>query len=179
MWEARRSTNLSQQELRELFTTLNDNWTLSENIKVYLVDDFGTATTVAGKAPGTETTFHLQLEDEAGNISENAGSKRIRIVDTQAPTATVKTQGVEIEARRRGDWTRADLLKFIDGDLQDNWSLPEIFGSKQQITMGFIRLQEEHLVILGLILIFMTKLEIKMATMQNSKSWIPKHRQEP
>ncbi|MDT2773325.1 cell wall associated biofilm protein [Enterococcus durans] len=123
--EARRSTNLSQQELRELFTTLNDNWTLSENIKVYLVDDFGTATTVAGKAPGTETTFHLQLEDEAGNISENAGSKRIRIVDTQAPTATVKTQGVEIEARRSGDWTRADLLKFIDGDLQDNWSLPE------------------------------------------------------
>ena len=123
--EARRSTNLSQQELRELFTTLNDNWTLSENIKVYLVDDFGTATTVVGKAPGTETTFYLQLEDEAGNISRNVGSKRIRIVDTQAPTATVKTQGVEIEARRSGDWTRADLLKFIDGDLQDNWSLPE------------------------------------------------------
>ncbi len=214
--EARRSTNLSQQELRELFTTLNDNWTLSENIKVYLVDDFGTATTVAGKAPGTETTFYLQLEDEAGNISGNVGSKRIRIVDTQRPTGTVKSDitiearrsgelseaeirgffstmndnwtlsenmkvhfvdgngaqatvagkepstrifylyledeagnksfwmevririvdtqkptakfkktGAEIEARRTGDWTREDLLKFIDSDLQDNWSLPE------------------------------------------------------
>ena len=121
--EARRSGELSQAELRRFFTTMSDNWTLPENLKVHLVDGNGTATTVAGKAPGTHL-FNLQLEDEAGNKSSRM-EVRIRIVDTQAPTATVKTQGVEIEARRIGDWTRTDLLKFIDGDLQDNWSLPE------------------------------------------------------
>ncbi|HJG23475.1 MAG TPA: hypothetical protein K8V64_10550, partial [Enterococcus durans] len=121
--EARRKDNLSQDELRQFFTTVSDNWTLPNNIKIHLVDGNGTATTVAGKAPGTHL-FNLQLEDEAGNKSSRM-EVRIRIVDTQAPTATVKTQGVEIEARRIGDWTRTDLLKFIDGDLQDNWSLPE------------------------------------------------------
>ena len=121
--EARRSGDLSQAELRGFFSTMSDNWTLSENMKVHFLDGNGTATTIAGRAPGTHD-FYLQLEDEAGNKSART-SVTIRIVDTQAPTATVKTQGVEIEARRIGDWTRADLLKFIDGDLQDNWSLPE------------------------------------------------------
>ena len=121
--EARRSGDLSQAELRGFFSTMSDNWTLSENMKVHLLDATGTATTVAGKEPST-SIFYLQLEDEAGNKSFQMYI-RIRIVDTQKPTAKFKTQGVEIEARRSGDWTRADLLKFIDGDLQDNWSLPE------------------------------------------------------
>ena len=121
--EARRSGDLSQAELRGFFSTMSDNWTLSENMKVHLLDATGTATTVAGKEPST-SIFYLQLEDEAGNKSFQMYI-RIRIVDTQKPTAKFKTQGVEIEARRSGDWTRADLLKFIDGNLQDNWSLPE------------------------------------------------------
>ncbi|MZM07555.1 cell wall associated biofilm protein, partial [Bifidobacterium pseudocatenulatum] len=136
--EARRSGDLSQAELRKMYTTMNDNWTLPEDMKVQL-SFYDGITTVAGIAPGKTVTGVFRLKDEAGNQSFPIGSL-IRIVDTQAPTATIKTKGVEIEARRTGEWTREDLLKFIDGDLQDNWSLPEDIRIEATDNHGIIQL---------------------------------------
>lgn len=118
--EARRSGDLSQAELRGFFSTMSDNWTLSENMKVHLLDETGTATTVAGKEPGTRI-FYLQLEDEAGNKSFQMYI-RIRIVDTQAPTGTLNTVIPAFEYRTQGDWSREELLTFFTGELSDNWS---------------------------------------------------------
>ena len=120
--EARRSGELSQAELRRFFTTMSDNWTLPENLKVHLVDGNGTATTVAGKAPGTHL-FNLQLEDEAGNKSSGM-EVRIRIVDTQAPTGTVKNGTIDVEARRKGNLTKEELRQFFK-TVSDNWTLPK------------------------------------------------------
>ncbi|WP_240940581.1 hypothetical protein [Enterococcus durans] len=120
--EVRRSGNLSEEELRGFMATMSDNWTLTEKIKVNLINADGSKLSVAGVKPGTALNAYIQLEDEAGNKSKLLPIT-LRIVDTQKPTAKFKTQGVEIEARRTGGWTREDLLKFIDGNLQDNWSL--------------------------------------------------------
>ena len=83
-------------------------------------------------------------EEHNSNGTTQTFTTRYTVRDTQKPNAKFKTQGVEIEARRTGGWTREDLLKFIDSDLQDNWSFAKkIFGSKRQIIVEFIRLQEE------------------------------------
>lgn len=136
--EARRSGDLSRAELLGMYMTMSDNWTLPEDMKVQL-SFYDGITTIAGIAPGKTVTGVFRLEDEAGNQSFSIGSF-IRIVDTQAPTATIKTKGVEIEARRTGEWTREDLLKFIDDDLQDNWSLPEDIRIEATDNQGIIQL---------------------------------------
>ena len=107
--EARRSGDLSQAELRKMYTTMNDNWTLPEDMKVQL-SFYDGITTIAGIAPGKTVTGVFRLKDEAGNQSFPIGNF-IRIVDTQAPTATIKTKGVEIEARRTGGM---DTRRFVE-----------------------------------------------------------------
>lgn len=119
--EARRSGDLSETELHGFMATMSDNWTLAENMKVYLVDAGGMVTTVAGKAPGTHT-FYLQLEDEAGNKSARM-SVQIRIVDTQAPAGTVRS-GVDVEARRSGELSQEELNRIVITK-DDNWTLAE------------------------------------------------------
>lgn len=119
--EARRSGDLSETELHGFMATMSDNWTLAENMKVYLVDAGGMVTTVAGKAPGTHT-FYLQLEDEAGNKSARM-SVQIRIVDTQAPAGTVRSS-VDVEARRSGELSQEELNRIVITK-DDNWTLAE------------------------------------------------------
>ena len=117
--EARRTGDLSQDELRQFFTIVSDNWTLPEAIKFHLVNADGSATSIAGVKPGTALDVYIQLEDEAGNKSSPM-QIAARIVDTTGPQGTVKENLSFYEGG-----AEPNVRYYLEGEPSDNWTLPE------------------------------------------------------
>ena len=117
--EARRTGDLSQDELRQFFTSVNDNWTLSKDIRFHLVNADGSATSIAGMNPGTSLDAYIQLEDEAGNKSSPMKISA-NIVDTTGPQGKLK----ENLAFQKGS-AEPNARDYLDGEPSDNWTAPE------------------------------------------------------
>ncbi|THE14324.1 hypothetical protein E1H99_04815 [Enterococcus hirae] len=117
-FQARRTGEPTREELFPFFNgSLTDNWTEPNKI------DISMSRNIAGISPGGTGAATFVVGDEAGNTSTTP-SFVYKIVDTQAPTATVKNSVIEFPGRPSGSLTRDELLQFVEGDLKDNWSLP-------------------------------------------------------
>ena len=137
--QARRSGGsaaIDRANLALALSELSDNWTLREDIDITfrLLGPLGGTimSTFTGIAPDPSRTYtgRLTFEDEAGNISGpvgGGGSENLvtyRVVDTQAPTANFSNAVVDLAARRSGNPSRNELMPFLNGNPEDNWSLP-------------------------------------------------------
>ncbi|WP_206853766.1 Ig-like domain repeat protein [Candidatus Enterococcus mangumiae] len=137
--QARRSGGsaaIDRANLVQAVTELSDNWTLPDDIKITFNDLMGRPMpSFTGIAPDRNRLHigRLMFEDEMGNTSEayrppgsdgNETIVRYRVVDTQAPTANFSNAVVDLAARRSGDPSRNELMPFLNGNPEDNWSLP-------------------------------------------------------
>ncbi|PTO38313.1 hypothetical protein C6P52_09560 [Enterococcus mundtii] len=155
VFEANRHRDFTQEELRMLIDNLTDNWTELENIQLqnhrHLYD----------LSPNRPIAYHpmdITAIDEAGNDHVFTGTMP-KIVDTTAPTANFKDEVIDFSTLTSNTFSRTDLLKFFNGNPDDNWSLPENItielvdseGNEFELDdleykeyTGFIRLEDEQ-----------------------------------
>ena len=155
VFEANRHRDFTQEELRLLISDLADNWSELENIQLknhrHLYD----------LSPNRPIAYHpmdITAIDEAGNDHVFTGTMP-KIVDTTAPTANFKDEVIDFSTLTANTFSRTDLLKFFNGDPDDNWSLPENItielvdseGNEFELDdleykeyTGFIRLEDEE-----------------------------------
>ncbi|MBA5270876.1 hypothetical protein [Enterococcus hirae] len=116
------------QRAKELSTEILKSWfeQLPNNPDSY---DYRLVSGPAEWAPETNGQATVAVTNKATNETKEYETK-YSVVDTKAPTATLKKE-IVFEARRTGALTQAELRELlIESDLQDNWSLPE------KITIG-------------------------------------------
>ncbi|EPD1655526.1 hypothetical protein ACR6LG_001999 [Enterococcus hirae] len=116
------------QRAKELSTEILKSWfeQLPNNPDSY---DYRLSSGPAEWAPDTNGQATVAVTNKATNETKEYETK-YSVVDTKAPTATLKKE-IVFEARRTGALTQAELRELlIESDLQDNWSLPE------KITIG-------------------------------------------
>lgn len=121
------------QRAKELSTEILKSWfeQLPNNPDSY---DYRLVSGPAEWAPETNGQATVAVTNKATNETKEYETK-YSVVDTKAPTATLKKE-IVFEARRTGALTQAELRELlIESDLQDNWSLPE------KITIGLEDLQ--------------------------------------
>lgn len=121
------------QRAKELSTEILKSWfeQLPNNPDSY---DYHLSSGPAEWAPETNGQATVAVTNKATNETKKYETK-YSVVDTKAPTATLKKE-IVFEARRTGALTQAELRELlIESDLQDNWSLPE------KITIGLEDLQ--------------------------------------
>ncbi|WP_288659082.1 hypothetical protein [uncultured Enterococcus sp.] len=121
------------QRAKELSTEILKSWfeQLPNNPDSY---DYRLSSGPAEWAPDTNGQATVAVTNKATNETKEYETK-YSVVDTKAPTATLKKE-IVFEARRTGALTQAELRELlIESDLQDNWSLPE------KITIGLEDLQ--------------------------------------
>ncbi|WP_181055320.1 Ig-like domain repeat protein [Enterococcus mundtii] len=153
--EANRHRNFTQEEMRLVFNQLEDNWSTLENIRLQADRN------LAGMSPNVVNAFYpttITARDEAGNESTFTQTM-IRIEDRTAPTANFKDEVIDFSTLTSNTFSRTDLLKFFNGDPDDNWSLPEnitielvdnegntfeLDDLEYQEYTGFIRLEDQH-----------------------------------
>ncbi|WP_143352972.1 hypothetical protein [Enterococcus villorum] len=112
-FEANRSRDFTQEELRTLVSDLNDNWTESKNIT------FKTDNKLSDYPPNDELRYiALSVMDEAGNTLKL--SPRAYIKDTLPPEGKLKDSLVYDLGS-----AEPNLRELLDGDPSDNWTLPE------------------------------------------------------
>lgn len=112
-FEANRFRDFTQEELSQLFSDLQDNWTLPENIT------FKAGRKLSDIAPNMGAiSFEVSAIDEAGNALTLRPVAYIR--DTTPPDGKLKTSLSYIEGSEE-----PDLRELLDGDPTDNWTLPE------------------------------------------------------
>ena len=127
-FEIKNEVTVEAQRGKELSTSILKSWfsTISENSGNY---DYSLSSGPAEWAPETNGQATVAVTNKATNETKEYETK-YSVVDTKAPTATLKKE-IVFEARRTGALTQAELRELlIESDLQDNWSLPE------KITIG-------------------------------------------
>ncbi|WP_228065629.1 hypothetical protein [Enterococcus mundtii] len=120
-FQARRSEELTREELLSFFTDDPlDNVTPTDQIDLSLRNNAGDVVSIVNVAPSTTVyDAKVRLQDQANNKTEYPVN--YRIVDTQAPTGSVKGTWTVFEADRYRDFTQEELRLLIN-DLADNWS---------------------------------------------------------
>ncbi len=120
-FQARRSEELTREELLSFFTDDPlDNVTPTDEIDLSLRNNVGDIVSIVNVAPSTTVyDAKVRLQDQANNKTEY--SVNYRVVDTQAPTGTVRNHWTVFEANRHRDFTQEELRQLID-NLADNWS---------------------------------------------------------
>ncbi|MGV1201844.1 hypothetical protein [Enterococcus hirae] len=127
-FEIKNEVTVEAQRGKELSTSILKSWfsTISENSGNY---DYSLSSGPAEWAPDTNGQATVAVTNKATNETKEYETK-YSVVDTKAPTATLKKE-IVFEARRTGALTQAELRELlIESNLQDNWSLPE------KITIG-------------------------------------------
>lgn len=130
-FQARRKDELTRDDLLQFFTEDPlDNTTASDQIDLSLRNDLGEIVSVVNVAPSmTVYDAKVRLQDIRGNQTEYPVN--YRVIDTQAPTGSVKGTWTEFEADRHRDFTQEELRLLIY-DLADNWSELENIQLKSQ-----------------------------------------------
>lgn len=122
-FQATRVNDLTTEDLMKFFIDGPvDDTTPTDKIEISLLDSEENVVSIKNVAPSTmayERT--LRLRDEANNFTDYPVT--YRVVDTQAPWANVKEEVVDFSNHSSNTFSRKDLLKFIIGDPQDNWTL--------------------------------------------------------
>ncbi len=130
-FQARRKDELTRDDLLQFFTEDPlDNTTASDQIDLSLRNDLGEIVSIVNVAPSmTVYDAKVRLQDIRGNQTEYPVN--YRVIDTQAPTGSVKGTWTEFEADRHRDFTQEELRLLIN-DLADNWSELENIQLKSQ-----------------------------------------------
>ncbi len=120
-FQARRKDELTRDDLLQFFTEDPlDNTTASDQIDLSLRNDLGEIVSIVNVAPSmTVYDAKVRLQDIRGNQTEYPVN--YRVIDTQAPTGSVKGTWTVFEADRYRDFTQEELRSLIN-DLADNWS---------------------------------------------------------
>ncbi|MGL9745827.1 hypothetical protein [Enterococcus sp. DIV1368e] len=120
-FQARRKDELTRDDLLQFFTEDPlDNTTASDQIDLSLRNDLGEIVSIVNVAPSmTVYDAKVRLQDIRGNQTEYPVN--YRVIDTQAPTGSVKGTWTVFEADRHRDFTQEELRLLIN-DLADNWS---------------------------------------------------------
>ncbi|MGM0172414.1 hypothetical protein IGJ39_002526 [Enterococcus sp. AZ140] len=155
VFEANRHRDFTQDELRLLFHSISDNWTLSENIRL---ESHRRLYVLSPNEPSAYHPMDITAIDEAGNEHIFRGTMP-RIVDTTAPTANFKNEVIDFSTLTSNTFSRTDLLRFFNGTPEDNWTLPEnirielvdsqgnefaLDDLEFQEYTGYIRLEDQH-----------------------------------
>ncbi|MGM0172413.1 hypothetical protein IGJ39_002525 [Enterococcus sp. AZ140] len=119
IFEATRTRDFTQEELRSLLIDLEDNWTERESIT--LKNNLPLHSLRPNSLGEWYFQVHVDATDEAGNTIRIEDTK-VRIEDTTAPDGTLKNPLVFTKGQ-----TAPEPREFLDGDPTDNWSLsPDI-----------------------------------------------------
>ena len=155
VFEANRHRDFTQAELRLLFHSISDNWTLPENIRL---ESHRRLYVLSPNEPSAYHPMDITAIDEAGNEHIFRGTMP-RIVDTTAPTANFKNEVIDFSTLTSNTFARTDLLRFFNGTPEDNWTLPEnirielvdsqgngfaLDDLEFQEYTGYIRLEDQH-----------------------------------
>ncbi len=152
--QANRHRDFTQEEFRSAINTLSDNWSYPENIKVSYKQN------LSELRPGTVFEDGFTITDESSN-NGYVSSIKINIVDTLAPTGTVKTETIDLSEVTTEIPSRTELMQFLNDDLDDNWTLPkniiiqlvddngtvinlQNLKPSDAIQTGYIRLEDEQ-----------------------------------
>ncbi|MEY8445700.1 hypothetical protein AALA44_05840, partial [Enterococcus ratti] len=112
--EAQREKELSQDIIKSWFTTLPAN---PDNYNYTILQGTGPSTW----RPGDSGEVTVSIKDKGGDSSlDKTFTTNYTVVDTKAPTGKLK-EGLSYEEGSE----EPDLHDLLDGDPQDNWSLPE------------------------------------------------------
>ncbi len=155
IFEANRHRDFTQEELRLLFHSISDNWTLPENIRL---ENHRHLYVLSPNDPNGYHPMDITAIDEAGNEHIFRGTMP-RIVDTTAPTASFKDEVIDFSTLTSNTFSRTDLLRFFSSAPVDNWTLPEnitielvdsqgnafaLDDLEFQEYTGYIRLEDQH-----------------------------------
>ncbi|MBO1298693.1 MULTISPECIES: hypothetical protein [unclassified Enterococcus] len=122
-FQATRVSDLTKEDLMRFFIDgpVDDN-TPTDQIDISLLNSDGSAVSIKNTAPSTMTYDRiLRLRDEANNYTDYP--VKYQVVDTQAPWANIKEEVIDFSTLTANTFSRKDLLRFIIGDPQDNWTL--------------------------------------------------------
>lgn len=142
-FQARRKDELTRDDLLQFFTEEPlDNTTASDQIDLSLRNDLGEIVSVVNVAPSmTVYDAKVRLQDIRGNQTEYPVN--YRVIDTQAPTGSVKGTWTVFEADRYRDFTQEELRSLIN-DLADNWSELENIQLKSQYPLYSLEPNTEY-----------------------------------
>lgn len=142
-FQARRKDELTRDDLLQFFTEDPlDNTTASDQIDLSLRNDLGEIVSVVNVAPSmTVYDAKVRLQDIRGNQTEYPVN--YRVIDTQAPTGSVKGTWTVFEADRYRDFTQEELRSLIN-DLADNWSELENIQLKSQYPLYSLEPNTEY-----------------------------------
>ncbi|MDB7102401.1 hypothetical protein [Enterococcus mundtii] len=120
-FQARRKDELTRDDLLRFFTDDPlDNVTPTDQIDLSLRNNAGDVVSIVNVAPSTTVyDAKVRLQDQANNKTEYPVN--YRVVDTQAPTGSIKGTWTVFEANRHRDFTQEELRTLID-NLTDNWT---------------------------------------------------------
>ena len=120
-FQARRKDELTRDDLLRFFTDDPlDNVTPTDQIDLSLRNNAGDVVSIVNVAPSTTVyDAKVRLQDQANNKTEYPVN--YRVVDTQAPTGSIKGTWTVFEANRHRDFTQEELRLLIN-NLADNWS---------------------------------------------------------
>ncbi|MDV7745610.1 MULTISPECIES: hypothetical protein [Enterococcus] len=122
-FEATRVNDLTKEDIMKFFVDPPvDNQTPTDKIDIALLDSAGNTVSIKNVAPSTTIReAKIRLRDEANNQTDYP--VKYRVVDTQAPTATFKGEVIDFSTHTSNTFSRTDLLRFLNGDPVDNWTL--------------------------------------------------------
>lgn len=142
-FQARRKDELTRDDLLQFFTEDPlDNTTASDQIDLSLRNDLGEIVSVVNVAPSmTVYDAKVRLQDIRGNQTEYPVN--YRVIDTQAPTGSVKGTWTVFEADRYRDFTQEELRSLIN-NLADNWSELENIQLKSQYPLYSLEPNTEY-----------------------------------
>lgn len=142
-FQARRKDELTRDDLLQFFTEDPlDNTTASDQIDLSLRNDLGEIVSIVNVAPSmTVYDAKVRLQDIRGNQTEYPVN--YRVIDTQAPTGSVKGTWTVFEADRYRDFTQEELRSLIN-DLADNWSELENIQLKSQYPLYSLEPNTEY-----------------------------------
>ncbi|MDB7086497.1 hypothetical protein PM729_02200 [Enterococcus mundtii] len=87
--QANRHRDFNQEELRSVINNLQDNWSTLSNIRM------ASTRSLMELEPNSTHLINLNATDESGN-TQNFYETRMRIIDTLAPTGTVKSEIIDL-----------------------------------------------------------------------------------
>lgn len=142
-FQARRKDELTRDDLLQFFTEDPlDNTTASDQIDLSLRNDLGEIVSIVNVAPSmTVYDAKVRLQDIRGNQTEYPVN--YRVIDTQAPTGSVKGTWTVFEADRYRDFTQEELRSLIN-NLADNWSELENIQLKSQYPLYSLEPNTEY-----------------------------------
>lgn len=142
-FQARRKDELTRDDLLQFFTEDPlDNTTASYQIDLSLRNDLGEIVSIVNVAPSmTVYDAKVRLQDIRGNQTEYPVN--YRVIDTQAPTGSVKGTWTVFEADRYRDFTQEELRSLIN-NLADNWSELENIQLKSQYPLYSLEPNTEY-----------------------------------